>query len=393
MSWKNIIGQQETINHLHDMLDNNRLSHALLFLGKEGCGALPIAIEFAKDIICIPKFAPAVEDLFGGLSAIPVHNTEEQEAVRHRANQLIHPDLHFTFPVFTEKPNQKPICADFIGRFREFILENPYANVFDWLQFANAENKQGNITAEECNDIITRLSLKAFEGEYKVLIIWMAEYLGKEGNKLLKIIEEPPPNTLFFLVAENEEGILPTILSRCQLVKIPQLRVSDIEKALVNQKNIDSNTAVQIASLSQGNYREALMLLQHTESDWIETLKLWLGNVLRNLQSNNLKWIDETSQLGRENQKQMLKYFIHLIEQAVKLSVIGENNFSISNQELDFAKRLNSIANIHQLNAIVQELNDGIYYIERNANGKMLFQALSIKMFHIFKNNVVPLVA
>ena len=141
----------------------------------------------------------------------------------YKANQLVHPDIHFSYPVITKKAGEKPISTDFITEWREFVATNPYGNVYDWLQFIGAENKQGNITADECNDIIRKLSLKSFESEYKILIMWMPEFLGKEGNKLLKLIEEPPPNTLFILVAENEDLILPTIVSRCQLVKIPAL--------------------------------------------------------------------------------------------------------------------------------------------------------------------------
>src|ERR1700741_3866656 len=171
-----------------------------------------------------------------------------------KSAQLIHPDIHFSYPVVTKKSGSPPISTDYISEWREFIKSYAYGNVYDWLQFIGAENKQGNITAEECNDIIRQLSLKSFESDYKVLLLWMPEYLGKEGNKLLKLVEEPPPNTLFILVAENESLILPTILSRTQLVKIPVINTNELADALVSRAKISSDQAQQIAPLAEGNY-------------------------------------------------------------------------------------------------------------------------------------------
>ena len=243
MQFKDVIGQIPVKQHLAEMVEQNRLSHALLFLGKEGSGALPLAMAFAQYVVSLPQAAPVVEDLFGGMTALepaPSFIHPDQIAAQpafQRAAQLIHPDLHFSFPVIPRKSGDKPTSNDYISEWREFISLYPYGNVYDWLQFIGAENKQGNITADECNDIIRQLNLKSFESEYKVLLLWMPEYLGKEGNKLLKLIEEPPPNTLFILVAENEEMILPTILSRCQLIKIPMPEDTEIEQALVERAN------------------------------------------------------------------------------------------------------------------------------------------------------------
>ena len=151
---------------------------------------------------------------------------------------LIHPDIHFSYPVVPKKSGDKPLSSDYITEWREFIKQYPYGNGYDWLQFIGAENKQGNITAYECNDIIRKLSLKSFESRYKILLMWLPEYLGNAGNKLLKLIEEPPEDTLFLLVAENESLILPTILSRTQLVKIPALDIKDIEAALIERGKV-----------------------------------------------------------------------------------------------------------------------------------------------------------
>jgi DNA polymerase-3 subunit delta' len=263
--------------------------------------------------------------------------------------------------------------------------------VYDWLQSIGADNKQGNITAEECNQIIKELSLKSFESKYKVLLVWMPEYLGKEGNKLLKLIEEPPPNTIFLLVAENEEQMLATILSRCQLVRIPALEDKDIEQALIERAKASEETARQITGICEGNYREALQLLQHGDEDWQSLLREWLNAMLKTGPAAQLKFIDEISRLGREKQKQFLRYFNHLLEQSIRIRVIGEDLVKLGEPEKDFAKRLNKIASVSQQECIIEELDKAAYYIERNAHAKMLFQALTIKLYHIIQNKTLIL--
>ncbi len=410
MQFQSISGQRETKEQLVQMIQHNRLSHALLFLGKEGSGALQLAMAFAQYIVCEKVNGRRTKDnrpqgpsLFGEV-APPVSSSPplgdggtdscgECPACK-KATALIHPDIHFSYPVITKKPGEKPISADFIKEWREFVVQSPYGNVYDWLQFIGAENKQGNITATECNDINRTMSLKSFESEYKILIMWKPEFLGKEGNKLLKLIEEPPPNTLFIFVAENEDLILPTILSRTQLVKIPLLSNLEVEAALELKEGVNINKAGQIAALAEGNYREALQLLQHAEDDWQAMLRDWLNAVLKTGPVAQVKWIDETAKLGREKQKQFLKYFIHLLEQAVRLRAMETTgNMQLANTaDTDFALRLNKICSIGQQEAIINELDKASYYIERNANAKMLFHALSIRLYHIISNKSVILV-
>ena len=395
MQFKDIVGQQAVKQHLIEMVEQNRLSHALLFLGKEGSGALPLALAFAQFVVCQPAASPVVEDLFGGLSALETkpnfispEDLVTQESFS-RAENLVHPDLHFAYPVIPRKAGDKPKSSDYGSEWREFVKTSPYSNAYDWLQFIGAENKQGNITAEECNDIMRQLSLKSFESPYKVLVLWMPEYLGKEGNKLLKLIEEPPANTLFILVAEDEENILPTILSRCQLVKIPRLEIKEIEEALIQRASATPEIAAQVAAISEGNYREALQLLQHNEEDWQSLLKEWLNSTLRGGPIKQVKFAEDVSKLGREKQKQFLRYFNHLIGQSIRIKVLGPNAFAIAETEKEFAQRLNKIASVSQQQAILEELDKASYYIERNANGKMLFLALTIKFYHILQNKVV----
>ena len=397
MLFKDIIGQAAVKQHLAEMVQQNRLSHALLFLGKEGSGALPLALAFAQFVICQPNASEPVADLFGGFTPmeagpayIPPDDIHSQPAFA-RAAQLMHPDLHFSYPVIPKKAGDKPISTDYISEWREFIQQYPYGNVYDWLQFIGAENKQGNITANECNDIIHKLSLKSFESDYKALVLWMPEYLGKEGNKLLKLIEEPPPNTLFILVAENDEQILPTILSRCQLVKIPMPEDAEIERALIERAKANPDTAKQIAAIAEGNYREALQLLQHAEEDWQSLLRDWLNATLKGGPLAQIKFTAEISELGREKQKQFLRYFNHLLEMSIRIRVMGSEQVAAGDQERDFANRLNKIASVSQQQAIIEELDRASYYIERNANAKMLFQALTLKLYHIIQNKTLIL--
>lgn len=404
MLFKDVIGQQEVKQQLVEMVQHNRLSHALLFLGKEGSGALPLAVAFAQYVSLLPNKNQSSEaSLFGEPVEIKLPSASEEadawmqkQPSYGKAEQLVHPDIHFSYPVIkrTTRSDEKPISTDWVTEWREFIRQLPYGNIYDWLQFIGAENKQGNITANECNDIIRKLNLKSFESGYKILLMWMPEYLGKEGNKLLKMIEEPPPDTLFILVAENEGEILSTILSRCQLVKIPSLQASDIEHYLASKKACSNEQAKQIANASNGNYREASNLIQHADEDFHGLLREWLNATLKNQTIAQVKLIEEIGRLGREKQKQFLKHFTHLIEQAVRMQVAGDALKekllnAMSSGEQDFVLRLNKAMSLEKKEAIAEELDKATYYIERNANAKILFHALTIKIYHIVKNNIV----
>ena len=415
MQFQDVTGQKEVKKHLVDLVLHNRLSHALLFLGKEGSGSLSLALAFAQYTICNSARPPenletSALDLFGSAEPDPASkksfftDNKKESTPRDacgncpacvKAQKLIHPDIHFSFPVIPKKAGTPPISDDYISEWREFISLYPYGNVYDWLQFLGAENKQGNITAKECNEINHKLSLKAFESNFKILIMWMPELLGTAGNKLLKLIEEPPPDTLFIFVAEDEQAILPTILSRTQLIKIPLLSNSEIENALITNAHASPERAAQLAGVSEGNYREALQLLKHTEEDWQGLVRDWLNAILKNGAAGQIKWIDVISRLGREKQKQFLRYFIHLLEQAIRIKYINEAliHLHVAENEKDFAVRLNKICSIEAQEAIINELDKATFYIERNANAKMLFHALSIRLYYIIKDNSLILIS
>lgn len=410
MQFNQVIADNQTKNRLKELVQKNRLSHALLFMGREGSGALPLAIAFAQYVLCEKGNAKpdkSTVSLFGEeeteQAATWLEDSCGQCSSCIKASQLIHPDLHFSYPALKRDSNHKQVLStDYITEWRQFIQQYPYNNVADWIDFLkdnsklkidSPANKQGNITVFECDDISHKLSLKSFESDYKILIMWMPEFLGKEGNKLLKLIEEPPPDTLFIFVAEDENAILPTILSRTQLIKVPSLSNVEVEGALIKNHQLAAEKAAEIAAVAEGNFREALQLLQAPEEDLQAQIREWLNIILKSNVASQLKWLDEINKLGREKQKQFLKYFIHLLEQGIRAAYLDEENIGmILENQRDFAFRINKICGTDAQEAIVKELDNAVYYIERNAHAKMLFHALTIRFFHIIKDNSLLLV-
>ncbi|MEC5147655.1 hypothetical protein [Chitinophaga sp. 212800010-3] len=377
MLFSDIIGQADVKQQLIQSVQQNRLSHAMILLAPEGAGGLPLGLAFTQYLVCENK---QPEGACGRCAPCL------------KASQFVHPDIHYSYPVIPRKPGDKPVSTDYISEWREFISTHPYGNTYDWLQFIGAENKQGNITANECQDIIHKLNLKSFESGYKILLMWMPEYLGNEGNRLLKLIEEPPINTLFILVAENQEQILATILSRTHLIRINPMAKDDMIAALVGRNQVAPARAGQIATITAGNYREALYLLQHSDDDYHELLRNWLNHLFTGNRVALQEWIDgiSSAKTGRENQKQFLRYFVNLLEHTIRLQYLDKNLLAFSQEETDFAGKLAKLANLDQMQQIAEALNNASYYIERNANGKMLFHALSIKLQYIFKKKPMP---
>src|ERR1700759_367919 len=245
MQFKHITGQAAVKQRLINTVNDNRVSHAQLFLGPEGSGSLSLAIAYAQYLCCEDK---QPEDSCGVCASC------------RKYEKLAHPDLHFSYPFFAKDKNDTALT--FIEQWREALLANPYLSLDIWRSYLDAENKQANINIAECHQIIKKLSFKPFESVYKILILWLPEYLDKEGNALLKIIEEPQPNTLFLLVAQNQDQILNTILSRTQLVKIPALSYDDVKEHLITHHHQTEHAAAEIAYLSNGNLTEALAMLE-----------------------------------------------------------------------------------------------------------------------------------
>ena len=366
MHLSEVIGQQGLSHQLVQMVARDRLPHALLFLGKEGCGKLALAIALAQYVLCENK---SKWDACGKCHACM------------KSFKLIHPDLHFSFP--TVGTNVK--SDRFLPQWRKLMAETPYLNVNEWLQEIGAGNKQGNINKEECNSIIKKLSLKIFEGSHKILIIWLPEYLGKEGNRLLKLIEEPPENTLFIFVAQNQDLILNTILSRCQIVNIAPIPDEAIVQYLTSQKRLTTEKATAIAHLAAGNFNRALKLIQDIVNDNANLFLDWLRRCYKGNGIELVEWVNKFAGLGRENQKHFLHYALHFMREYMILKLTQREDLRLQQKELTTAKNLTKVIGFSQIEAITQLLNDCSYYIERNAHPKILFLNTSISIHKILR--------
>lgn len=367
MRFNDITGQARTKALLQQLRHSGRVPHALLMLGPTGGGNLALALAFAQLLQCEN---PQADD------ACDVCNACRKTA------QYTHPDVHFSYPTV----GANAVSTDFLKAWRNALTEGPYFDVNAWLQRLGADNKQGNINKEECNAIIKKLSLKAFEGRYKILLMWLPEYLGKEGNRLLKLIEEPPEQTIFLLVAENADAILPTILSRCQLVKSDTLHDEEVIAGLQEKRGLDAPRARQIAFLADGDLYQALLLADNPDSDDAHLLLDWLRKCWRGNGVELVKWTDEFAKMGRENQKQFLQYGLHFLRELLTMVVTNTVTARLRPEELSTAQNMAKVLNFEKISQVVEIFNDNVYYIERNANPKILFLDTSIRMNQILKS-------
>jgi DNA polymerase-3 subunit delta' len=381
---ESVLGQQRSKDFLVQLAASDRVPHALLFLAPTGSGGLALANAFAQLLQCEKS---GVKEDSGGLFEAPDTPAAPLAAACgvcsacRKSLQFAHPDIHFSFPTI----GTNAVSTDFLKEWREFLHETPYADANVWLQRLGAENKQGNINKEECNAILKKLSLKIFEGRYKILLMWLPEYLGKEGNRLLKLIEEPPEQTIFLLVAENQDLILNTILSRCQLIKLDPLSDETVVEGLIRQRHLDPERARQIAFLSGGDFGAALAAADTPETDDAQLLLDWLRKCWRGNAVEMVRWAEDFARLGRENQKQFLHYGLHFLRELLALVSTGQTRLRLRPEELSTAQNMAKVLDFEKIAQISALLNDNIYYVERNANPKILFLDSSIQMHRIMK--------
>lgn len=369
MRFEDVIGQSRSKAFLLSLARSERVPHALLLLGPTGAGSLALALAMAQRLQC-EQPAPG-GDACGECGAC------------RKAGALAHPDIHYAYPTV----GANAVSTDFLKEWRAAVTENPYFDAYSWLQRLSAENKQGNITRAECQAIQKKLSLKTFEGRYKILVLWLPEYLEKEGNRLLKLIEEPPEDTVFLLVAEDAEAILPTILSRCQLVRTGLLSDAEVAGALRRDREFDEERARQLAFLAGGNYHNALELADHPAHNNTALLLDWLRKCYRGNGVDLVKWTEEFAKLGRENQKQFLLYGLHFLRELLSLIVTADTHLRLGAEEYNTAVNLAKMLNFEKITVLTQLLNDNIYYIERNANPKILFLDTSIQIHQVFRGS------
>lgn len=374
MQFKDIVAQESIKNQLIQTVIENRVSHAQLFLSSAGSGALPLAIAYAQYINCLNKLP---QDSCGVCSSC------------RKYERYIHPDLHFSYPFFASKDIK--ISVDVLEEWRSMLISDPYFDLEIWRSKLNAENKQANINIAECHDIIKKLSYKAFEADTKVLIMWLPEYLDREGNALLKIIEEPPANTLFILVAQNQEQILTTILSRTQIVKIPKLSDTAIENFLIDKAQLSENQATEYSFLADGNLIEAKALLQATPNNNANHFTEWLRMGYGNKVPAMIDFTEEIAKWGRENQKNFLKYGINFLRECSLLLSGADDLVKLPTETISIAVKLTTnVLNLSMVEALINELEQAHYHIERNANPKILFLDVSLQLVKIIKFKSLP---
>ncbi|MEO0571732.1 MAG: DNA polymerase III subunit delta' [Bacteroidota bacterium] len=373
MLFENALGQKHLKNHLITSADSERIPHAQLFVGPEGCGILPIALAYAQYLI----------------SKIHVKDSDGYNNCLHKCATFTHPDIHFAFPVSnSDKVKSHAVSDNYLQEWRQFLSEQPYGNLFDWYRFIGIEKKQGQIGVDEAQDIVKKLSLKSYEGGYKVLLVWMAEKMNTAAsNKLLKLIEEPPRQTIILLLAEEEEQLIGTIRSRCQVLHFPHLPEDTIAKGL-REKGMGDAQAQQLAHEANGNYNKALDLMNQDSEDlifekwfvqWVRSAFKAKGNkaAIHDL----ILWSNEVAKVGREVQKKFLSYCINIIRQALLLNYstpeLVHSKIHVDNFEL---KKFAPFIHENNVQSIFEELEIAMLHVERNGNSRLIFTDLSIKL-------------
>ena len=361
MQFKNIVGQLELKKHFIKEVKEDKISHAQLFLGNPGFGGLALALGFTQHLFCQQK---SEHDSCGVCSSC------------RKISELQHPDVHFSFPVVQAIEKKSDF---FLPKWRKMIEQNPYFNLNQWSEFIDEKGRKPIISTEESNEIIKKLSLKSFEGGYKVMIIWMAEEMNQTcANKLLKILEEPPKNTLFILLAEAQDQMIQTILSRTQIVKIPTIQVDELS-AYINQNfQVSSSDSVSVAAQAEGNLIEAIDLLgAHEEKNLNRELFIKLMRVgYTKKVIPMLEWAEEAAGLGKEKQKGFLKYCLHMFRQSILRNYTQNQLTKTSREEDEFLNKFSKFITGKNIESFMDKFNDAHYHIDRNANAKILFTEL-----------------
>jgi len=379
MYFSEIVGQNILKEQLIQTVRENRISHARLFLGTEGSGSLPLAIAYAQYINCTNR--GDCESCGKCLSCV-------------KFNKLAHPDLHFVFPILNPGSGKQAVSDLFIKEWRESVLENPYLTYNQWLRIMGGENKQGGIFVDESKAILNKLSFKTYEAEYKIMIIWLAEKMDqKPANKLLKILEEPPEKTLFLLIAESSDKILPTILSRTQIFRVPKIDSQSLSQYMTTKELCDAQQATNIANISNGNLAAALDILQSSDdSEYYLERFMQLMRICWKVWSNKqsmldlIGWCEQiTSKLGREQQKAFLLYCLRMVRENFALNREKPELTFLTEAENEFSQKFNSFIHPDNIHQLANEFNTAYYHIESNGNKNIVFMDMACKIVMLMK--------
>ncbi len=370
MRFNDIIGQEEVKAKLLNAYKEGRVAHTQLFLGPEGSGTLPLAIAFAQYLNC--------------------KNKQEDDSCGHcssciKYEKFSHPDLHFIFPSNKpEKTTENPSSELFSKQWIEYLQKaKGYGVQNDWYSFLNIGNKQGSIYARDANNLIKTLSLKSFEATYKVAVIWMAERMdAAPANKLLKTFEEPPQDTLIFLVAERYEMLLPTVRSRAQLVKVPKIKDEVLRNALQQQPGIDQSQLDELVANANGNWSRAIMLSSQLEDDHsnFERFREWLLLCYKYDYPALFTFVQKLATIGREKQKSFLQYGLQVVHNSIQINANNGNLVTGKPDEKTFFNNFAKYINQSNQYDFYEALNEAVYHIERNAHPAILFGDLSLTL-------------
>ena len=374
-----IIGQHSVWSQLNRFVAQDKVPHAMLFSGEAGRGGLTIAIAFAQLLLC--------------------ENRTDDKACGscpqcHKSMKLIHPDLHFSFPVIKagSKDRKSSFSDDFLPQWRDININQSYFSYFDWLNFINAAEKQGDINVTECNEISKKLSLKSYGGGRKILILWLPEFLGNNSNRLLKLIEEPPDDTHIIFVTHDENVLLKTIKSRFQNIKLPPIEIEELSQNLGSRFDLDEVQSQRIALLSQGNYLDAKSMISGENTDVSDLVLRWLRVCYQMKASLLNEWVEEFGSASKEFQKQILSYALFILREFIKLSASDGGNISLSEEEYAKLKGLTNVLSLSKAEEIANIIDDAIYAIQRNANVRIMMMADSMTIGQVLRRKNVSLI-
>lgn len=373
MMFKSVIGQKKVRDQLIRSAMENRVSHALMFHGPNGSGKLPLALSFAQYLVCSD---PGPEDACGVCPSCL------------KALKCIHPDIHFVYPVATLRGITKPVSDHFIEDWRKYLDSYSYPSIQSWLSFIRTENKQASIYTHEAESILRKLQLKSFESDRKVVVIWLPEKMNvTASNKLLKIIEEPPDKTFFLMVTQSTDDIIPTILSRTQLVKVNRIQDKELEKYLRENYPEKGDIVSGVARMADGNFIRAVDLLETNEQNilYFEHFVLWMRASYGFKINDLLEWLPKVSEFGREKQKEFLLYCLHMIKGNFHMNRDMMQIMRLSPQEKSFSERFNQFINPGNIEKLSILFSEAISQISMNANPRILFLDMSTKLYRLFR--------
>ena len=375
MQFKDVIGQDAVKQKLIASVKENHVPHAQLFLGPAGSGKLPLALAYAQYILCPNR----TETDSCGLCP-----------TCQKMQKLVHPDLHFVVPTAnTKKVKSNPESDLFMEEWREYVLQNQgYVDTSSWYAFLDVENKQGYMSVRDAASLLRKLNMKAYEGDYKIAIVWMAEKMRPDtANKLLKLLEEPPEKTVFILIAEDQDQLLATIKSRTSLMKVPAIAIDQVENALVNRLNCDPKQAHDAAMISEGNWLNACHFVEESEDRkyFFTTFQQWMRLCFKAAYPELIDFSANVKTLGREKQKELLDYGLRIIRN----SLLFNNNLAeivmLPDDEKAFNSKFAPFVNPANLALIAELFEEAIRQIERNGNAQIIFTDMGFQMVKLLK--------